>query len=311
MKRNSSRIKDEVIPNYLTEKRNMTNLVIFTAVFAFLFINIFKPFGSDTWVERFFPGNNAAFIYVAVSFIFVIIGISVLALSRLFMYLFVKQQKGLSWIEYAVWIIIEIFIISLIFTICAVFIRDDLHWQLQWDSFERIYKVLKVAILCTSCIVLLPYAVFWLYLSNEDKKQKIKQMEKKTQQTKEENTNDNTQVIPFYDEKGEIRFTVKLEHIVYINSDDNYVFIKYMNNGKLSDFMLRNSLKRLSEQLKDTPIKRCHRSYMVNLNHVVSLRKHSGDMFLEFDVPDVQEIPVSKTFSESTLTEFLNNQNMS
>jgi Response regulator of the LytR/AlgR family len=115
-------------------------------------------------------------------------------------------------------------------------------------------------------------------------------------------------VIQFLDEKGEMRFTVKLDNVIYIESSDNYVNIKYNNNGKISDFLLRNSLKKLSENFSNTPLQRCHRSYMVNFNHVVSMRRHSGEMFLEFDVPDTPEIPVSKTFSENTLQFFMKGQ---
>ena len=37
------------IPAYLYEKGNIIRLVLLTAVFALLFINIFQPFGSRAW----------------------------------------------------------------------------------------------------------------------------------------------------------------------------------------------------------------------------------------------------------------------
>jgi hypothetical protein len=161
------------IPEYLTTKSSMYKIMVFTAVFAVLFINIFKPFESYRWVEKFFPANNQAFVYLVVSVLFVLIGVSVLAMSRVMMYKFIQKHQGISFFEYAAWIIMEIFFTSVVFTICAVFIRDDLHWVFSIDEFGKIYSVLRMAIISTSCIVLLPYAVYWLYLSNEDKKRSL------------------------------------------------------------------------------------------------------------------------------------------
>ena len=37
------------IAPYLIEKRNIINLILFTALFALVFINIYSPFGADKW----------------------------------------------------------------------------------------------------------------------------------------------------------------------------------------------------------------------------------------------------------------------
>ncbi len=37
------------IPPYLNEKGNIIRLILFTSLFALVFINIYSPFGADRW----------------------------------------------------------------------------------------------------------------------------------------------------------------------------------------------------------------------------------------------------------------------
>ena len=111
-------------------------------------------------------------------------------------------------------------------------------------------------------------------------------------------------MIPFYDEKEELRFSVKLENLIYLESADNYVNIHYLDKDKISRFILRNTIKRLEESLKGTEIIRCHRSFMVNFEKVKILRKDKDELSLELDVPSSIAIPVSKTYVESVMETF-------
>ena len=127
----------------------------------------------------------------------------------------------------------------------------------------------------------------------------IKKLAENTEENKENN------VIQFKDEKDEVRFSITSDKVVFIESSDNYCIIKYLNNDKISDFVLRSSLKRLANELIDTPIQRCHRSYMINLEHVASLKKDNSDISFEFDVPNVKEIPISKSYNEKIMELFV------
>ena len=40
------------IPSYLLEKDNTIRMILFTAFFALLFINLFQPFGSRDWYKN-------------------------------------------------------------------------------------------------------------------------------------------------------------------------------------------------------------------------------------------------------------------
>ena len=42
----------------------------------------------------------------------------------------------------------------------------------------------------------------------------------------------------------------------------------YLNKGKISKYLLRDTLKKMEEKFSGTEIIRCHRSYMVNFEKV-------------------------------------------
>ena len=112
-------------------------------------------------------------------------------------------------------------------------------------------------------------------------------------------------VIQFKDERNEVRFSISSKRVLYIESSDNYSVIKYISNEKISDFLLRCSLKKLSTDLKDTPIQRCHRSYMINLEHITSIKKDCSEICFEFDTPNIKDIPISKSYNDRIMDLFV------
>jgi len=69
--------------------------------------------------------------------------------------------------------------------------------------------------------------------------------------------------------------------------------------------LIRNSLKWIEENLTtETPLVRCHRSYVVNLEKVKVLRKTKDGIFLELDTEQTPDIPVSKTYYERVMAKF-------
>ena len=188
----------------------------------------------------------------------------------------------------------EIIVLSGFFTLYTIAVNEDLHF---W-SMEDIIKVFTEANFNTVLVIFLPYSVSWLYFSNQDKKMRLKKMEMGLSKPE-------TLVLQFPDEKGEVRFTVMSDHVIYLRAADNYISIFYKNNDQVSEYLLRNSMKRMSELLVDTPIQRIHRSYMVNFAHVVALRKTPVGISLELDQPNLETMPVSKTFASEVTEAFL------
>lgn len=292
-KKYTLRFGNKDLPSFLVTKENIRKLIFFTTVYSLIFINIFRPFNSEDWI----PGINT-FNYFLYSSLMVLIGLTLISISRIIMHFFVKKIS-IGYLEYLIWILGEITILAGFYIFIAHkvgFIDNYIQQNPGLVYWEATFEIFRKAVANTTWMLLIPYVISFLYLYNE---QLIKKLAENTEETKENN------VIQFKDEKDEVRFSITSDKVVFIESSDNYCIIKYLNNDKISDFVLRSSLKRLANELIDTPIQRCHRSYMINLEHVASLKKYNSDISFEFDVPNVKEIPISKSYNEKIMELFV------
>lgn len=264
------------IPSYIYEKSNIVRLILLTAFFALIFINIYKPFSSSSWYAV------SEFKFFVFSSLIILTGVLVVVISRIIMYYWGKKHS-ISNGNYAVWILLEIFCMSLFYTIYTLALNP-----------ERDYlAVFKESAINTSLVLLLPYSVIHLYFSYKEKERLLKILaEERANVAAQQN------VYSFYDEKNELRLSVKRANLLYIESADNYVCIWYLNKGNLTKFMLRNSLKAIEESLADTNVMRCHRSYMVNFDQVKVIRREKDGIYMELGIDKVPDIPISKTYSE-------------
>ncbi len=275
------------IPNYLYEKNNIVKLILFTAFFALLFINIFQPFSSREW----YP-DISEFKYFFFSSLIILVGMLVVVISRMIMHYHTRRNTITYW-KYICWVLAEILAMSLFYSLFAKFIPES-------GAKRDFMEIFQQSTINTSLVILLPYSISWLYFSWKDKNNQLLEME-----TKEDNDSNKKTLIAFTDEKGELKISVMLENLLYIDSADNYITIHYLNKSKLSHFLVRNSLKRFEETLtKSSSLVRCHRSYIVNLDRVKVLRKAKEGIFLELDVIGTPDIPVSKTYYEQVMMSF-------
>lgn len=262
-------------------------MILLTAVFALLFINIYQPFESRKWYEI------SDFKYLVFASAIVLVGMLVVVISRLIMLKYVKKHDLLYW-QYYLWILAEIIAMSLFYSIFTKFIPEK-------NINQDFIKIFKESTKNTSLILLLPYSILWLYFSWRDKNSQLKRL------TLEEQVVDiqKKSLLRFPDEKGELKISIMLDNLLYIDSTENYTTIHYLSKSKLSHFLIRNSLKWMEENLiKETSLVRCHRSYIVNLDKVKVLRKTKDGIFLELDTINIPDIPVSKTYYEHVMTKF-------
>ncbi|MBO5687188.1 MAG: LytTR family transcriptional regulator, partial [Alistipes sp.] len=77
--------------------------------------------------------------------------------------------------------------------------------------------------------------------------------------------------------------------------------IFYENNGKLLSYMLRSRTKTIEENLADTSMVRCHRSYMVNVMKINHIRKGGKARYIVLSNDDIKPIPVSKSYFKTLI----------
>jgi len=112
----------------------------------------------------------------------------------------------------------------------------------------------------------------------------------------------------FYDERGEMKLSVKPENLYYIETADNYVQVHYQNVGKMQVLMIRNSMKNIEWRFKDTTLIRCHRSYLVNLSQVQMLKRVEGEMLMDFNDEKIAPLPVSRAYADRIMKYFAMNR---
>jgi DNA-binding LytR/AlgR family response regulator len=271
------------LPHYLFQKRNIVSLILFTSAFALVFINIYSPFGADKWFSL------TKLEFLTYSSLVILTGVLVVVISRIIIYQFCKRHT-INLIQYLVWIFAEIMIMALVYTLLEKFILRDSR---EFD------ELIKRSAENTALVLLIPYSVSWLYFSWLDKKEQIERM------ADVQSMSGNIRgMIPFYDEKAVLKFSVKKENLLYIESTENYVSICYLNNGKISKYLLRDTMKKMEESFAGSEIIRCHRSYMVNFEKVKVIRKEKDGLMLELEEPLLTDIPVSKTYVENVMQTF-------
>ena len=201
---------DRKIPAYLYEKENSVKTILFTAFFALLFINLFQPFGSRNW----YPGISDI-KYFAFSSLIILTGMLVVVISRLILTAYAKKQGILYW-QYALWILCEIVAMAIFYTLFAKFFPKD--------GIEReISEIFRNSLINTALILLLPYAITWLYFSWKEKSALLEHIEQEKLADAHAKT-----LIAFPDEKGHLKISLMLENLLYIESADNYATIYYL-----------------------------------------------------------------------------------
>jgi hypothetical protein len=274
---------DRTIPDYLNKKGNIVKLILFTSVFALVFINIYSPFGVDKWFD-FTPLQFLLF-----SSLVILTGVLIVVISRIIMYYISRKYVIKIW-HYLIWILAEILFMGLFYTIFEKSVLKDSR-----DFIDLV----KISARNTALVLLFPYSVLWLYFSWRDKMEQIERMGSDVSGQGTEGD-----MIAFYDEKQILRFSVTHENLLYIESAENYVNICYLNKGKVSKYLLRDTLKRVEEKHAGKDLVRCHRSYIVNFERVKVIRKDHDGLKLEIDSPETIDIPVSKTYIDDVMNTF-------
>ncbi len=104
--------------------------------------------------------------------------------------------------------------------------------------------------------------------------------------------------LKFYDNRHQLKFITESSSVLYIESNENYVVIHYLENGIEKKFQLRNSMKNIEPLCERAGFARTHRCYIVNPLHVKMIRKEPGGVNIA-DLGLSEGIPISKKYYDS------------
>ena len=279
------------IPYNLIKISNSLKFILFVIIFAFTFILIFAPSGSPKFsaVEGGQFATHAALVCS--------IGLIVLIVSRLILFFYCKANNMVSYGTYILWVVAEIAAISLFCNLYA-WLVGHYYYGLQIGYFQIAGDTF---LYCTS-ILMIPYIITTLYFELADRNMYIERFRKKMGIVAEKD--DTRHQILFSDEKGNLRLSVNIDNLYYIEAADNYVNICYKNKERTTKFCLRNTLKNIENMDFAPDLVRCHRSYIINFKKVKVLKKEKTGLFVELDDKDIPDLPVSKTYAQLVLDKF-------
>ena len=277
------------IPSFIYKRSNQIAMIIFVPIFALLFITIYRPLNFEhidedtgllTWLNI---SREVLVQLITLGFIFV--GMAVVAISRWIMGVYTRKRE-LSYMQYISWVALEILIMALIFTIAALFT----------DTPKPVTTLFYNSLVKTILILLIPYVMCYIYFIWQER---VAQLRHIRERLAEDETALQAAYVQIYDEKGEMRLSVRREHLFLLESADNYVCVWYINNNSPKKVLVRNTLTKVAKQLESTHIQRCHRSYIINLDLIKVMRREKEGIFVEFGVEGVPDVPISKTYVEN------------
>ncbi len=277
------------IPSFIYKKSNQVTMIVFVPIFAFVFVNIYRPLDFDKIDADFLSWLNISreLALQLITILMILVGMAVVAISRSIMGWYTRNQKHtMSYVKYIAWVSLEILIMAGIFTIAAFFT----------DTGKDVLTLFQNSLMKTVLILLIPYVMCYIYFIWQER---VSQLRVIRERLAENETVLQSAYIQILDDKGDMRLSVRRENLLFVGSADNYICVWYMNKNTPKKQMVRNSMKNLSEQLVDSRIIRCHRSYMVNLDAIKVLRREKEGVFIELGVEGVPDIPISKSYIEN------------
>ena len=277
--------KNQEIPKFLLDKRYLFGSVVFILTFSILFMAIYSPFSNTAWfslTNMMDLGKTVAFYIVAVAIMFI---------SKMLMNMYQKRIK-FTYAKYISWIVVEIVAIAIFYTYFTLLYMPD-------ESYNVVNILLK-ALGCILLIEAIPYTILTLYAAYRDKTEELQMLQYELTLAEEPSVA-YPSLINLYDYNGTLKLTINSDSLYYMESQDNYVKIYYENQGKLLSYMLRCRTKAIEENLVDTSMVRCHRSYMVNVMKINHIKKGGKARYIVLSNEDIKPIPVSKSYFKNLI----------
>jgi hypothetical protein len=271
-----------------TSGRHNAPLVIWSGVFVFIFLAVFKPFE----IHEISP-SKVLYVGFLIGYGF-ITSLSVLIMiegvGRLLPTIFSeKNWKIKHEISFVVGLISLITILNYFFTLFI----SDLTFSLE-SFFFMVFATVTVSFFPAVSFVMFRY-VRNVRLYSQPKTVTVFNSE---QNEKYEND-----MVELFAENNRDSIVLSPENLLFIESDDNYSTVFFTQHNRIKKKLLRNTLTRLEAQVESYPtLKRCHRSYLVNIKKVNRVSGNAQGYRLHLQNTD-EIVPVSRTYSKNIIAE--------
>lgn len=236
---------------YLTTKEKIY-MIALTGLYVSLFLLFFQPFG----VNNYDPREHITSQFLLMTLLMgVVVSILISISEFIFFPRVAKRINGKNLVGWIIW--------SMLWLSSGVFLFYNYlgEWHdLSWTSYFGF--VGNISILC-----LIPLTGILVYVRIRNLSQSLESAHAITYHGE-----GSDQLLTFKADNDKDQFTVPLKYIVYMEAEDNYVAIYHITHGTLSKTLVRKSLKRIQQENHHAALVRCHRSFIVNLVHLLEVK---------------------------------------
>ena len=258
------------LPKEYATRKGLFYHVFGVPLFVFGMLLLFSP----TSFDRFSIPYPRYSFHVTMVFCIVLV---VMAFSRLLFLVFNRKKREIEWGRSVLLCLLEV-VFSSGFT--------ALYLWLMSGKAEAFFWFFGMMIVYLFVLMLIPYVIIDLYFLLLAKDDIILGQERDASKEK----------IRFTDERENLKLVVAAESVLYVQSDENYVKVCYLEDGEIKFCSIRNTMKRVEETCVKGGLIRCHRSYFVNSARVQSLQKDKEFTYAMLDVANASRVPVSKNY---------------
>ena len=275
----------------LLEPGNIVISLIISVLYALVFLVIYSPYSDTAW---FGLAKSDSFLLTTT---FVVVSVLFLVISRMLMFFTSKNNMvKMTYLKYSLWLLGEIILIGVFHAVLSIV-------YVELTEFSVSFIVTK-SILITLLALGVPYVVSAMWITINDMRNTLLVTDTNNIATDGEAIAQNIDIINIADNKGVLKLSVKLDNLYYIKAEDNYTIVNYTKNGLLNRYMIRCKIQTIEDNFSNTPLMRCHRTYIVNTQKIKVLRHESDGFYMDFDFDGIDPIPVSKTYSEAVVKRF-------
>lgn len=258
------------LPSIFTSLRSNLSYVIVLPIFWLCFVLLYQPSGLLNLLNM----SNGMLNFNTTIIMCILLGVMMISRTVL---MAIHHTLKITWFKFILWEVAELVTMSM-FTSLYVTLMYHGEYNYFYMTGQCLYYLLL--------ITLFPYVISDLAFAYVG--------------VLEQDIPYDDGLMRFMDNTQKLKLMIASSAVLYIEANENYVHVRYMEGERSKDYPLRASMKSLEELMHKHGLIRCQRSYYINPQHIKVLRRDKEGMIsAELDVPNQKSIPVSPKYYDS------------
>ncbi len=260
---------------FLNNKRDKWLFIWLVNIYCAFFLLFFQPFG----VNNYDPTQAVQMeLLIGVGAFMVVNIIAMIAYEFILQPLFFKAN---TYYHFALRLLLLLIFLSTTTYLTYNFLGNFHDWS--WRSYFGFIRDI-------GSMTSIPVTGIVMYFNQRQVKKEVAFLKQQPQSVVRD-----ASLICLTAENGKDKLFVQQDYLLLLEAQDNYVAIYHQEENQLKKTLFRSSLKRMERQLEDSPILRCHRSYLIHPRHLLKAKGNAHQLQLTLAGVD-RKIPVSRSY---------------